>query len=469
MDIKLTEESWFKRKYKSGKFLFRYYFDLFKPYGRLSLEFSKILLGCLLFIFVPQLCEGPDESLELITKQYMLNISNNNVKHVCTFQDNFYDVNNFKIFVIFWNFLTLGVFLSNFIIELIREKYIQTHFEYTITYPVSDIKKVVDRNEKNEIYDKIKNSYNKKTRYLYYSNYICLFMIITNIIFTSIMIYKYYYDGFRSITGLFSIVILIFQKLYYNYDVLQLSLDNNFIISTSLMKPHDYNTLDPIKFKYNQYIKKEHDNKSYNLYYIDKYDTYFLITHDEHISIFSNKDNKNNNIKKQLKNKIKKDKLNNSDLTLDKLIEQLQDNDDINTIENKNENENENENDNNKVKFSKNILCKIYNTDESVNEIQPASQQLVLYQEPQSRLSNSQESYKNERKQSNISRDDIKEKILYGNYNPAKIIDIINKHELTDQRTKLNNAINNLKTKKKDNISSSSLTKIPEISKESYV
>jgi hypothetical protein len=253
-----------KNKYNKFKLKCGTYYDNLKPYIRLSLEFSKIILGCLLFIFVPQVCKGPNDYVQTLINNYNINITLDNIRRPCTLQDNFFDINDYKIFIIVWNFLTLFTFLINFCWEIKRERYIQSHFEYTIKKPITDIKNVFTNN------NKLNNSYHTKTKVLYYLNYACFFMILTNILFTSIMIYKYYYDGFRSITGLITCVILIFQKLYYNYDTLNISLKEGYVLSTSLTKPHDFNTLEPIKFKQNEYLKRHNTNKSYRIYYLGK-------------------------------------------------------------------------------------------------------------------------------------------------------------------------------------------------------
>jgi hypothetical protein len=133
------------------------------------------------------------------------------------------------------------------------------------------------------------------------------------------MIYKYYYDGFRSVTGLITSVILIFQKLYYNYDTLNIALKKGYVLSTSLTKPHDFNTLEPIKFKRNEYIKKEKTQKSYRIYYLGEQieddiigDKYAMQTNNgkNFIPIFIEKNNKKKNnltklARKRIKNEIK--------------------------------------------------------------------------------------------------------------------------------------------------------------------
>ena len=136
------------------------------------------------------------------------------------------------------------------------------------------------------------------------------------------MIYKYYYDGFRSVTGLITCVILIFQKIYYNYDTLNISLKEGYVLSTSLTKPHDYNTLEPLKFKQNEYIKKENRNKSYRIYYLGKQkedeiegDKFVMQTnnYDGFVPIFIETNSKNRfnklarkKIKEEIKNEIRR-------------------------------------------------------------------------------------------------------------------------------------------------------------------
>jgi len=274
------------------------YVDYLKPYIRLSLEFTRIILGCLLFIFIPQLCAGPDENIISLENKYNLNISTIESKHICTLQDNFFNINDYKIFVISWNFLTLLVFLINFFWEIKREKYLQSHFEHSIKKKIEDVKPIFKANKK------LHKSFYFKTKVLYYLNYICLFMIVTNIIFTSYLIYHYYYDGFRSVTGLISSVLLILQKLYYNYDVLNMSINRKYILSTTLVKPYDYNTLEPIKFKQSEYIKKENYKKSYRVYYLNDLiqgvDNFLIQTRDgfQPITLYDD----NNISKEELKN-----------------------------------------------------------------------------------------------------------------------------------------------------------------------
>jgi hypothetical protein len=184
---------------------------------------------------------------------------------------------------------------------LIRERYIITHFEHTINKTINDIHYNFEDNKE------LDNSYNKKTKLLYYLNYLCIFMMITNILLSGVMIYNYYYDGFRSVTGLFSCIILIIQKLYNNYSTLNLSLKEKYVLSTSLNKPCDYNTLDPIKFKTNEYIHKQNSINSYQVIYDENGNC--RVETKNGISTFNMnfKKNKINKMQQHIKKNINKD------------------------------------------------------------------------------------------------------------------------------------------------------------------
>lgn len=412
-------ESIYKQKWNNIKFYCGYYYEYLKPYLRLSIEFSKIFLGCLLFIFVPQLCKGPDLNIEYLIDKYNLNITND-FEHVCTFQDNFYNATSYEKFVIFWNLLTLAIFLINFCWEIKRERYLKTHFEYSIIYPILDVNTIIEKkhnNLDNISEKKIPKSYKFKTQVLYWLNITCLIVMILNIIFSSIAIFGYHYNGFRSITGLFSSIILIFSKIYYNFNILDISLKEQYILSTTLIKPHDYNTLEPIKFKFNEYIKRENNSKSYKLFYLDKYDKYLLIT-SNHVSIFSvNHDsdkNINKSLRKDVQNKIIKDKLKPDDFDIELLSELL--------------NQDKYEESPNKIDDDIIMARCVEQSDKNTNEHNIIER---IHSITSVKSSSS----------INISKDDFKRTILEGDYDPEKILKIINKQKQNDPISKINRAI----------------------------
>ena len=47
----------------------------------------------------------------------------------------------------------------------------------------------------------------------------CIISMILNVLFSSVLIFYYYYDGFRSVTNLLTSILLIIQKLQRNYTI----------------------------------------------------------------------------------------------------------------------------------------------------------------------------------------------------------------------------------------------------------
>ena len=243
-----------------------------KTYINMILEFVKIIIGCLLVFAVPQLCNGIEPNLQLILENF--NVSNYNFtlnnsifqEHPCTINEIFADIFCYKIFVITWNFLCLMLFFINFTLELYRERYIINNFEYTISKPLKNIFHILKNNSQ------VENKYMKISRYLYYMNYICSSVMFLNILFTGILVYMYGYDGYRSITGLFSSVLLTLEKLYYNYSILDLVITQHWVFSTKNVKPVCYNVLNPRTYYHSNSngendlfdIEKENPKKSYN-------------------------------------------------------------------------------------------------------------------------------------------------------------------------------------------------------------
>lgn len=229
-----------------------------QSYFTLFTEFIKIFFGCLLVIFVDQSCSGIDNNQSYLLDYCPSNktqILSETLTHTCTINENFSDLIMFNQFVLFWNFLTLFIFLWNFIYELKRERYIITNFDYSKLKSIKDIKDVFDLNPD------IKNKYLLNTKILYNLNLTCIIVMLLNISFSTVLILYYYYNGFRSVTNLITSILLIIQKLQKNYFILKISYHDEYVQSTILFRPYFYNTLDKDKFNINE---NENENEKEN-------------------------------------------------------------------------------------------------------------------------------------------------------------------------------------------------------------
>ena len=157
------------------------------------IEGVKILMASLLAVFVPQYCETSGTT--------------------CTFEENFKDLTQYNEFVLFINFLTLGFFSYLIYIQNKREAYLISHLDSSKYHPPNSLETNI------KMYPRILirvRQYNKKLE-KFKNITVCLFSF--NVLFSSILIFHYYYDGFRSVTTLLGHLLLVSSKLYHLHHV----------------------------------------------------------------------------------------------------------------------------------------------------------------------------------------------------------------------------------------------------------
>jgi gas vesicle protein len=156
----------------------------------------KILMACLLAVFVPQSCRGVDGSV-----------------HLCSEQENFRDLTRFNVFVLIYNFITLGSFIYFFVIEFIREDRLVKYFDIDAHKGDYHIHTVIQG------YPKIQHTLETYNRLYYKSTVALLFFLITNFVFSAILVLHFFYLDFRTITTLLTNTLLVVDKLSVAYGV----------------------------------------------------------------------------------------------------------------------------------------------------------------------------------------------------------------------------------------------------------
>ncbi len=153
------------------------------------IEGIKITMATLLSVFVPQYCESTGTT--------------------CTLKENFSDLTSFNEFVIFMNFLTLGLFIKLIFVQNKREAYFISHLDESKDYPSNSLEENI------KSYPRILFRVKKHNKILKKYTTIVTYIFSFNVLFSSILIFYYFYDGFRSITTLLSNVLLVSTKLYH--------------------------------------------------------------------------------------------------------------------------------------------------------------------------------------------------------------------------------------------------------------
>ena len=184
-----------------------------------TLEFVKVSMATLLSIFVPQFCEDTGTT--------------------CTLEQNFQNLSLFNEFVIAWNFISLGLFLYLTYIMNKREAYFISHLDEDLGKPYNSFE------ENLKSYPKIKRRVFEYNQRLSRWTTITLFFFTCNVLFSAILIYNFFYDGFRSITTLLANVLLVSSRLVALREVGKDCLGpKSMALSTIKTIPKSYNVID---------------------------------------------------------------------------------------------------------------------------------------------------------------------------------------------------------------------------------
>ena len=144
----------------------------------------KILLGCMLVLFVPQVCN----------------------EEVCTLSEKLENRDDKHMITLFFNGLSVLLFVILYILELKREnwcvKYLDINHDFSDNYLGIDIK---DKPDLLKSLDKYNNNY-----FIY--SIVLTFIYSINLVLSSIVVYEHY-AGLPSITSYLSFTGLIVLKL----------------------------------------------------------------------------------------------------------------------------------------------------------------------------------------------------------------------------------------------------------------
>jgi len=193
-------------KYQKVKIFFRFLFEVY-----------KIFSSCLLVVLVPQKCDDGTR--------------------MCSFADNFNNLDPYNIFALYFNITTSIVFFLYFTLELYRERiYIQL---LDINY---------DKDEDNyydevKTYPKIKSKINDINFIFYYFNLFLIVIFLINIIVSLVVITNFYLNDltiFITITN----TILILDKLLRSFFIAKKSYYTKKAYSMYTTRDVTYNCVD---------------------------------------------------------------------------------------------------------------------------------------------------------------------------------------------------------------------------------
>lgn len=198
--------------------------ELLLTYFSTFVEGFKVLLACMLAVFVPQSCmdQGDKEA------------------HTCTFNENFSNLSDYNAFVLAWNFFTLIALSKFYHSQSKRETYLITHLE--VNKNLADF----GLDDSLKSYEKIRGRVHDHNGNVYRWCGISIVLFLMNAIFSSVLIFGFYYDGFRSVTALITNVLLVIGKLFSTLDITYGCVNHKCLaLSTVRHEPISFNDVDP--------------------------------------------------------------------------------------------------------------------------------------------------------------------------------------------------------------------------------
>ena len=179
----------------------------------------KLSFGCLLSVVVPQRCTNRSDEL-------------------CTLYDNFFELIPYNVFTLTYNFITMGCLICFYTVEYKREKWCIDYLDYHENEPHNGLEQKIKR------YPTLLTTLLNYNLYYYWMACLSGAFVASNIVFSSFLVFYYYYLDYRSITAIITNSLLVAEKLSISYKIAKSSNEERCAISAYLIVPITYNCVD---------------------------------------------------------------------------------------------------------------------------------------------------------------------------------------------------------------------------------
>ncbi len=200
----------------------------------------KIIMGSLLTLFVPQMCELPNQE-----------------DKICSINDNISKKELINNISLGFNCLSVLLFLTCYCVELKRENFLIKHLDINHNYSDNNLDKIISEKPSFKIILKKYNLFYFKLMIIIN----CLYLI--NLILSSIAIYEHY-AGISTLTSYISYTALISLKLYNSTYISYISNKKDRALSAYITEFSSFNTFDPDYLKQCEVEKKNLIITNYN-------------------------------------------------------------------------------------------------------------------------------------------------------------------------------------------------------------
>ena len=194
-----------------------------KVSGIFCLQIYKILTGTLLTLFIPQSCE--------------IEINNVTENRICTLEQNYENNDIYHQKTLYWNILTMTLFIGYYCIELKRENWSIKYLDINNDLPDNGLKDIIVKEKK------LDNEMDRLNKYYYYTVLITGFSYFINLLLMIKIIIDEYHSS-TTISCFVSFSLLVLMKLYNSFVVAKESVKNDKMMSAYMSEFVSFNVLD---------------------------------------------------------------------------------------------------------------------------------------------------------------------------------------------------------------------------------
>lgn len=228
----------------------------------------RVIMASLLCIFIPQGCTQTSDNRSIFDSMFgssQLNSLQNqingttNTLQICTFTENIFNLIDFNVFVLAFNFFTLTYFIYLYYVELRRESWLINTLDYDNTKNEDNIETL------KEHYPEVMNQL-QTYNYTYMKTYQYLqYIYVVNFVSSAVLVLYYYYFDYRTATALCTNIVLCWSKISNGKTVSKESYKNERAYSYFNIKHLSFNTIDPKYKKDDNNFAIETDLDLYNV------------------------------------------------------------------------------------------------------------------------------------------------------------------------------------------------------------
>lgn len=188
-------------------------------------EAFKVVMACMLVVFVPQLCHD-DEVLRT-------------GPHLCTTRENVMNITRWNTFVLAWNLLTVGMMTSLYAAENRREFWLIRMLDADKTKPDGAIQSVL------AAYPGVRRKLSTWNRAMFCAYAVTAAFFVINAVLSGVLIFNDYFLDVRSATVYVTNILLLGGKMYTGVTLAFSAKQKELATSFYLTEPVQWNVLDP--------------------------------------------------------------------------------------------------------------------------------------------------------------------------------------------------------------------------------